>query len=162
MAYPFSDNEMIYDINKHRYILTEAGVTNGINVVLREELNIAHTANAAAEIRNFLEEVSDAVYEYVYSYCFDRAITEYMLAKVPEYREVIKSAMLKQAKYMYINGNVANEAGVDFAKGFAMSLDDLRGDRRISAYAKNELANSGLLYTGRINLKKPIRFREEY
>lgn len=161
-TYPYTDNDMVYDFKKHRYILTAAAAQNALNVVLSAALNSSDPQNPAAEVENFLNEVSMSVYEYIYSHSRSRQVIEYLLAKEPNFREVLKEAMEWQAKYFYVNANIAQEAGVDLRRGFAMTLEDLRGDRRISPYARNVLANAGLLYSGVITLRGNVVFREGY
>lgn len=162
MSHPYSDNEMIYDRQKHRYILTEIGIANGMNVVLQDELNMTGVMNTACAIKDFLNDVSFFVYEYIYSHSADRMVTEYMLAKKTHMRDVIKTAMISQAKYLKDNGDVANQAGINFGNMSFVSLEEIRGDRRISPYTKSQLANAGLLYTGRMRLYKRIKYREDY
>lgn len=161
MTLPYSDKEMRYDMNCHRYVLTETGVANGLNLVLKNELNMTGSMNEANEINNFLDEVSEDIYEYIYSHSSNRMITEYLLAKKQQYREAIKSAMLKQAKYMKLNGNIGDESGLNFLDGRYMEYDQIDG-RRISMRARTVLANAGLLYSGPLILRMPVKFREGY
>ncbi len=161
MKLPYSDNEMRYDMTSHRYVLTETGVANGLNLVLQNELNMSGSMNAANEINSFLDEVSEDIYEYIYLHSSNRMLTEYLLAKKPQYREVIKSAMIKQVKYMRLNGNIGDQSGLDFLNGRYMEYDQIDG-RRISMRARTVLANAGLLYTGQLMSYKNIRFREDY
>lgn len=162
MKYPYDDKEMVYDRQKHRYILTELGIANGLNIVLQDELNTNGIMNEASAVNDFLNDVSFSIYEYIYSHSGNRMVTEYLLAKKIDLREVIKSAMLAQAKYLKENGDIANQAGVNFSNMTNMPLDEIRGDRRISPYAKSQLANAGLLYSGKMNLRRHVRFREDY
>ena len=161
MKYPFDDNEMMYDYKKHRYVLTRAGVEERLKIVLADELNTTGSANAAAEVNVFLDDVSADVYTYVYDHAQNRLIAEYIMAKDPFVRDAIKEAMILQTRYLYINGNIADEAGIDFTRGVAMPLEEIRGERRMSKRARDELANAGLLYTGAryVNVG---RFREDY
>lgn len=161
MKLPYSDNEMRYDMTSHRYVLTETGIANGLNLVLQNELNMSGSMNTANEINIFLDEVSEDIYEYIYLHSSNRRLTEYLLAKKPQYREVIKSAMIKQVKYMRLNGNIGDQSGLDFLNGRYMEYDQIDG-RRISMRARTVLANAGLLYTGQLMSYKNIRFREDY
>ncbi len=161
MKLPYSDNEMRYDMTSHRYVLTETGIANGLNLVLQNELNMTGSMNTANEINSFLDEVSEDIYEYIYMHSSNRMLTEYLLAKKPQYREVIKSAMIKQVKYMRLNGNIGDQSGLDFLNGRYMEYDQIDG-RRISMRARTVLANAGLLYTGQLMSYKNIRFREDY
>lgn len=160
-TYPFDDNEMKYDYDKHRYILTQSGVEERLKINLQKELNLSNSSNPADEVNAFLNDVSLEVYDFVYAHVMNKYAMEYLIAKKPLLRETIKDAMLEQAKYMYINGSIANESGIDFTKGTAIPLDEIRGERRISPYAKNLLSTAGLLYSGRV-VVRGFKFREGY
>lgn len=160
--YPYSDNDMVYDYDKHRYILTNDCVKRELNLNLEAELNKEGTSNPANEVNAFLDEISFQVYNYIYSHAQNQKVAEYRCAKNPGLRTSLKDAMVKQVKYVYINGDIANESGIDFARGSAMRLEDMRGGRAIGTYTHYVLANCGLLYGGQIVLRPGVIFREDY
>ena len=160
--YPYTDNDMVYDQEKHRYILTNDCVKRELNLDLGAELNIEGSNNPSNEVNAFLDEISFQVYTYIYNHAQNQMVAEYRCAKNPALRTPLKTAMLKQVKYIYINGEIAYEGGVDFAKGHAMRLEDIRGERAIGTYTHYVLANAGLLYGGVITVRPGVKFREDY
>jgi hypothetical protein len=160
--YPYSDKDMVYDYDKHRYILTEECVLRECRINLAAELRPTQSNNPADEVNAFLDEVSFEVYNFVFSHAFSKDVAEYRCAKNPGLRTPIKEAMLKQVRYKYVNGAIGDEAGINFQNGTAMRLDDIRGERTMSPYTVSILTNAGLLYRGKMLVPAGVKFREGY
>ena len=153
MGLPFNDENMKYDFSKQQYILTKDCVLN--NLYLDEQIEVfLQTSN---KIHQFLEEVSDDVYLFIYRYTRKdmRSIRKYLLAKREDYREVIKRAMLYQARYALRSGAIVlkDMHGVDIERTRALALEDIRGNVMIAEQARQVLLDAGLLYTGNIRVR---------
>lgn len=81
MAYYVTDENgyFIYDIKKHRYILTKEGFLNYKNINLDEALNFDGSGNIDKMVDTVLDRVSDILYTYIYSYALDKSKTEFEL-----------------------------------------------------------------------------------
>ena len=159
--YPFNDCEMTYDTKKHRYILVAAYVEDTTGISLGS-LNKAGLVNAADRANIFLDKVSDFIYRYIYKHAQNKNYVEFMLAKAPALRDVIRDAMIEQVRYWRENGDIGLETGVNLKDGRAMEPVQLRGVMRISADAYDILLNAGLLYTGTYRVPMGMCYREDY
>ena len=95
-TYPMSDDAMIYDFTKHRYILTPQYVLNNLGIDLYEKMGGARTVNATTAINVLLDvRVSLKVYSMIYAHQ-DKKLMEYVMAKSPSARKVLLEAMSSQ------------------------------------------------------------------
>ena len=80
---------------------------------------------------NLLSDISEQLYNYVYSYNPRyNDYQEYLMAKSPMARELIKNALLKQLSYTLRNGKINEFAGVNvsYNQTNAVNLmEDVRG-----------------------------------
>ena len=127
---PFSDENLKYDYNRHRYYLT--------NDVIYKELGInfglipaGTDANPSTIAERFIRKSGDDVYRYLYADIFNPGWTEFELACVPELRKVVFEMLLAQAEYNYENGFLETYSGIDIYKSTAMDKEKIR-ERRIS------------------------------
>lgn len=110
MAY--SDNKMIFDELTGRYVLTEqALLENGID--LRSRLERNRTVNATAVINRTLRRVSDMIYNYVHKFNLDNKQQDLWIASIPALRQIIYTAMLEQAEYFLMNGDLSRSVERD-------------------------------------------------
>lgn len=134
MKYPFTDSNMIYDYNKHRYILTQDCLMNELGVDI-SRFNDG-TINAQTVINSFLNTVSIQVYNYIYS-CNNKPALTYLAAKMPSARQVLQDAMGQQALYLLQNGDLSKTANVN------------KYDTWLDMTAKSIVDNTELKETGR-------------
>lgn len=166
---PLTDETMIYDYKKHRYILTPKCVLDELNENLFERLNTRGCANVENLAQNVLEQISLQIYNFVYSHTSQRLFLQKVLAKSPTARELLKEAMKQQVLYFLINGQIDKYSGVDLRKGTAMAKEDLRGERAIDPQAITILqeilpeTKVSMLYRGRYNsiLTSPPDYEKE-
>lgn len=130
---PLSNETMIYDFNKHRYILTPKCVLDELNENLYERLNTKGSANVENTAQVILDQISMQVYNFIYNHTAQRLYLQKVLAKSPTARETIKEAMKQQVLYFLINGQIDKYAGVDLRRGTVIPLSELRGERSIDA-----------------------------
>lgn len=104
--YPFNDDDLRYDYEEHMYVLTESYVLRKLNINMAVELNTAAGANSALAVENELRHISSIVYGYLYT--FNNAATiEFIIAKSPSAREIIKKALRAQLAYMKQVGDLS-------------------------------------------------------
>ncbi len=103
MKYPFSDKYMTYDFTKHRYVLTNNFITEVLGIDLLSRMKIANV-NSTTIINSLLNRISSRVYDYLYRFN-ERDMIQYVVAKFPSAREIIKDAMSEQALYMLSIGD---------------------------------------------------------
>ena len=126
ITYPFSDENMEYDYDNHRYVLTEKCVLDELNIDLLTRLNTRGHAVQQVQPKKFLKRVSDIVYTQIYKYNINNDVQEYVLAKAPSARAIIKEAMLNQVEFLLLNGDVSRYAGIDVKNAKVIPIAQLR------------------------------------
>lgn len=100
ITYPYNDDYMVYDYTKHRYILTEKYCLDVLGLNLREKVGGGRATNPQAQINNILDvRISQRLYSVIYSHN-DKHTLEYILAKSPTARNVIRDAMGQELLYL--------------------------------------------------------------
>lgn len=95
-TYPLSDDAMVYDYTKHRYILTPQYVLNNLGIDLYEKMGGKRTVNTTTAINVLLDNrISFKIYSAIYAHQ-DKQLMEYILAKSPSARKVLLEAMSNQ------------------------------------------------------------------
>lgn len=171
LTYPYDDPEMIYNRAEHRYVLTSDGVTSKLGVVLQNVLQRTPTDNnPSAAPERFLDFVSRHFYGYIYRNIptANRNVIEWVLAKCPDMRSLIKQAMFNEVEYVLSEGAFWNKSGVNVLKGSVMDLSTLR-DTRVVSYDTENLLYSPipsfpypLLYRGVIPTPFGVQWRADY
>lgn len=123
ITYPFSDDMMIYDKVRHRYVLTEKGVeiATGIRLSLQVNTALGETNNV---VNYYLRLISDRIYNFIYSKADNERLLEYVMAKSETCRQMLFDAMIAQTVYFVVNGDISQFAGVNIKTGSVV-------DRRI-------------------------------
>lgn len=112
MDYPYSDDSLVYDAVRGRYILTEhALLMNGTD--LRTRLTLNRTINPANVINRVLSRVSEMIYNYIHSFNADNRRQDELIAHTPSLRSIIYNAMLNQAEYFIMNGDFSRSPEPD-------------------------------------------------
>lgn len=134
----YSDELMIFDEASGRYILTEKALLNrGIDI--RARYSNADTYLTDNMISSFLDDVSQKIYDYIGENVMNAKKVWCIIAHTETMRDPIQRAMLRQAMYMYING----DADISTDRNFR--------DLPIDGQAHRILLNAGLLYAGVIS-----------
>lgn len=120
-----SDNYCVYDMNKHRYVLTTTYALEIMNIELSEVLN---TSGGVSDVANMpeiiLERVSVMIYGYIYANSAYVNAKERELALIDRYRPHLIAAMAEQLTYLLNNGDVSAYSGVNAVSG--MTIDAAR------------------------------------
>jgi hypothetical protein len=144
---PFSDNEMTYKADVHRYVLTEEFCrNNGIDLGLI--LETAALPNPSQAPQLLLDRVSQLVYQNIYNYGRQKDIKEYLLACGQEYRDVVKQAMFERLNYITSSGDLSIKSGAIITQGTRINVKDLIP----STVEEMVLRNAGLLFRGRYEM----------
>ena len=102
--FPLSDNDMIYDYTKHRYILTTDYAINALGIDLVEKMGGVRAVNATGALNALLDiRLSLRLYSIIYSHN-DKELMEWILAKSPSARKVLLEAMSQQLLHMVTYG----------------------------------------------------------
>lgn len=131
-VYPFSDEMMIYDMNMHKYVLTEKYVLAELGEDLSVLLNTGGDVNPSTLPKRVLKRVSNSVYNYIYEYVWSSDFTERLMALYPPLRDRIKSMLIAQLQYVLDNGFVNHYSGINMAKGTALDINVLRGRAKVA------------------------------
>ena len=132
---PYSDNEMLYDKTKHRYILTVDYVRNVLGVDLNAEFNTNNTTASVIVLNSFLDNASSEIYNYLYMHNHAKTI-QYIIAKSESARAIVKEAISKQVLYSIYNGDL----------GFSSKKEEQ--DMSLNKYAKEILDSQEVRETG--------------
>ena len=130
---------MIYAHSWHRYVLTSDAVRERLGVDLDVRLNKRGAVDAAAVVPAFLNSISRQVYSYIYSCNTQNSVQEYLAAKHPAARPILRDAMLEQVGYVLMNGDVSKLSGIDIRKGMILDRHALRA-AQIDPVARELLA----------------------
>lgn len=157
---PTDTDNMKYNFDLHKYVLTIDGVKNLLNEDLVEWLQ-----KDEFEANIYLEEISEDVYGYIYDNSLVQTvpIKEYLLAKYISLREVIERALVAQVRYDMRSGGglLKDQHGVSIEKVVALENNILM-DRSISTRTKRILSQSGILYRGTMYLVMDGKYRSDY
>lgn len=149
-TYPYDDVNMKYDLDRRQYYITKDGFKNLLGIDLGNYLESNEAVNA------FLFELSDDVYQFIYSQSTIQNIPykRYLIAKESKIREQFKRALVAQGRYMVrSSANLIKDMhGINIEKGKVIDLNNLRGDVGISSITISILGNIGLLYRGTSNV----------
>lgn len=100
---PYSDDYLVYDYNRHIYILTEKDVFENCGINLQSMLK--------DDIRNsidvFLRNISLQIYGFIHSFSVENTLQDFIIAKTVSGRKMIKEAMEQQLIYVLTNGDLS-------------------------------------------------------
>ena len=137
-SYPYSSDDMTYSTQTHRYTLTEGYVLDQTGISLNAVLNPGNMSQPQKVAQLFLEEISKDIYKFIYAQSNENDKQEYLLAKHPELRKIIREAMLQQVLYYQVNGRLRLYSGVNLKTGQILDPKQLQ-QAGISPSAKDEL-----------------------
>lgn len=139
---PYNDNRMTYNYLKHRYVLTEEHVLETMNIDLRDVLNTSASADVSNAVAAFLDRVSRQIYAFIYRVSAYRYKTERSLAHDAQARDTIQEAMEEQLLYLFQNGDLSAQSGINLQTGVVIDKSHLRSSE-IAPLAYDVLMNSG-------------------
>lgn len=102
---PYNDDYMVFDKLTGRYVLTEQAFID-FGYDLRSQIIDGGYTSPENIIKGFFRTVSDLVYGYIHSFSADNMRQDRLIATVPSLRNIIMQAMLYQAAFVYLNGNL--------------------------------------------------------
>ena len=128
LKYPNSDNILVYDYNRHRYVLTDDAIYTylGINF---GEIPAGMDSNPSSLAQRWANRVSDQVYRFLTKDSLNAPWLLFELATVPQLRDVVKEMLLDQAHYMAETGDVSSLSGIDAYKGVIAKREDINAAR---------------------------------
>ena len=135
VKHPYSDDLMIFDERGNRYILTEKALERE-GIFLRARLSRSALIDAPSVINGFVKTISTHTYNYLHQYAHNIAQQDMCIALTPAMRDVIYRAMIEQAKYVIMNGDMS------------LSPDPAEARRFYSPIAAEILINSGITFIG--------------
>ena len=100
---PKDTNSMIYNMNKHRYILTPEGFEERYGINLLDVLDSDGSNSPDLIAEQYLDRVSLILYNYIYSWSQDKNKTEFVIS-LDTYRDAIEDA-LSELAYAWIVNN---------------------------------------------------------
>ena len=141
---PYDDDDMVYDQEYHRYILTPEFVETKLNRDLSSVLNEDSAAiDESAEAGIFLDRVSQQIYDFCMTNTPFPFRRERDMALRSEWRLPIKRAMTEQLVYILNNGDISNELGINIDTGMTLDHREMRR-AEIAPRAYDILAMSGM------------------
>lgn len=107
MNYPYSDEFMIYNKEKRRYILTEKDVLFNLGINLSERVKDQNAINA------FLDLASLHCYRFIHQHNTNTDFQDYVISKTETGRKIIKEAMEQQLIYLSMVGDLSRSTDKD-------------------------------------------------
>lgn len=157
MTYPFDDDYMKYDYEMHGYILTPTACEMELGINLTETLDKTGDCNPSTMAERILKMISKHFYAWVYAHTTNKNYLEWLLAKYPFARDVVKECLLNEVLYAVKNGDFWNYA--DNPHGIEKSVSETTKMTLMSP-----LPNGfRVLYTGAFNAIVPSgEYRKDY
>lgn len=144
MTYPHSDDLMVYDHSKHRYILTETFVLRELNRDLPKILaDSGEASDTLKEAKILLDRVSQHIYSFVLSRTDCPNARERKMAKDGYLRRYIMDAMAEQLIYVMTNGDLSAYTGINIDTGATIDPTRMR-QAQIAPMAEYALVRCGL------------------
>lgn len=106
---PYSDNMMEWDAATGRYYLTEEAM-RAAGCELRANLSETLSASPDIVIKGFLRRATQQIYGFIHRHNVDTEIQDYLLSHVPFLRGILMEALILQATYNYISGDLSFSA----------------------------------------------------
>jgi hypothetical protein len=121
---PFSDNEMTYDFQSHRYILTpefcrDQGID--LDIVINKEL----FPDTQTSVNIVLNRISLLVYTNIYNFGRTKEDKEYLMACDSSLRSIIRDAMFERLNYVTSSGDLSTKSGALIDQGTRVNTSDL-------------------------------------
>ena len=110
MNYPYNDELMTYDYDLHAYVLTPRACELELGLNLALVLDNTGDCNPSTMAHRVLKMISKHTYAWIYAHGTNKRFVEYMLAKYPPCREIIKECLLNEVYYAMKNGDFWNYA----------------------------------------------------
>lgn len=123
LKYPYDDDEMYFDYQRRMYILTEKALLNA-GVDLRSRITAHKGANPDVMISYILRRASTIIYGYIHAHNINNQLQDRIISTVPSVRPILKDALVNQAVYMSIVGDLT------------LSVKDEERNKAIDAGAK--------------------------
>ena len=114
---PYEDDAMRYDEEDHRYILKKDYVLNKTGIDLTKVLNPGFSDQPQELANQMLDQVSEEIYNFIYSHNADNEIQEYYLDHNEKLRQILRDSMLEQVKYVLRSGDMFMYCGVNLKSG---------------------------------------------
>ena len=145
---PFDDSELKYDFDRHEYYGTNTLLLNN-GIDLHKELDTFGVTNIETLANRFIRRASKRVYQYIYNHCGVNGVQlrQFLMAKVPHLRNMIKDWIVLQTEYMVVNGMINLEGGINFKTGKMVDHNNLRGSRAYSSEMIDDMRRIGMLDT---------------
>jgi hypothetical protein len=148
-AAPFSDNEMTYDFENHRYVLTpeycrDQGID--LDIVINKEL----FPDTQTSVNIVLNRISLLVYTNIYNHGRVKEDKEYLMACDPTLRLIIRDAMFERLNYVTSSGDLSTKSGALIDQGTRVNTADLIP----SVVETMILRPTGLLHRGNFEFVK--------
>lgn len=105
-TYPYDDDYFKYDYDTHRYVLTSNAILDDLNMNM-SSLNPTESATKDNMSNVYLKRISDIIYRVIYRATTQPQYVEYLLAKCPSARNILKNAMEEQFLYMRARGDLS-------------------------------------------------------
>lgn len=145
---PRDTETLVYDINKHRYYVTEDGVKAEYNKELKQKFNSDDSSNN--EVTVFIRQVSDRVYRWLWWYSrrenkriLEKWIADDVNINGTPFREAMEEALYAQVEYMLTFSNDLK----------AIDTQDMNW--LASPETKSILIQAGVAYSGTICVTVP-------
>lgn len=103
---PVSNDYMYYNESSGHYELTEKALLELHGINIRARIAATSTITPESVIQNFTRTVSDMVYQFIHDHNVDNGRQDYLIAHIPELRDIIQRAMGYQAVYVLNVGNL--------------------------------------------------------
>ena len=140
--YPYNDAYMVFDSSSNQYILTQTYALEQLGIDLSSMVNERNAINQQVAVSRILKMVSNQIYNFIHSHCFNTHLRDSVIALCPSARDVIKNALSEQLIYVVMKG--------DLSRSTDINIRQLAIDENAKAFLMRIIPEVGycLLYTG--------------
>lgn len=109
--YPYDDDFMRFDELSCRYVLTEKALIS-IGMDVRSMIQTQGGADPTPVINRACTRTSELIYGYIHSFSTNNAAQDRAIATIPAFRGIIYRALIQQAEYYFLNGDLSRSPDV--------------------------------------------------
>lgn len=122
--YPYTDDILQYDYNRHRYFLTADALYKYLGIDF-EQLPDEPGKTPGDKAFIWANKSADEVYRYLQKNNYNPQWLMWELATVPGLRSVVQDLLIAQAEYNKTSGFIDSFSGIDVYRGKAIDRKDI-------------------------------------
>lgn len=167
---PYNDSAAVFDETSQRYVLRKNYLETKTGIKLTALVRQPFIADPTTAINDLLDQISQEIYDFIYSYNGNMRYQKYIAAHSELARQYIIEAMVSQFRYILRNGKIDEYSGINLdyvSTNAKLELTDLRGERAfhpnvVSCLSRLLEDGDRLLFCGQYLIPYGFAYPENY